>query len=531
MFEIAILIGIFSYLVFALGILGKLNPGYIWGLTLIFGGFALAKFKGSLKDLRGKLKDFKHLFQDKLSRVLLILIVSSTLVNLIGALGPELGFDALWYHLTLPKIYLQNQRLLFIPGNLLYYSSMPKLVEMLYLAALAIKGEILAKLIHFIFGILSAMALFKLSRRYLNTFLSLMVVTIFYTTLVVGWQSITAYVDLGRTFFEILALDHFLRWWEKEKIQELRKSAIVLGLAVSTKLLALGSLIIFLILIFCKSSKNLKNFLLFTIYYLLFTILIPLPWFVFSFVHTKNPFYPLFSRMLDVSHKIIVPNFLGFFKDFWNLFLYSSDPTLPIFLIFLLLLIWCFKKLTIQKKIILFYCFLSYVAWYFTPRTGGGRFILPYLPAFSLICGLVFEKINQKRIKKTLLIFVFILSLINIGYRFLANRKYLPVILGKENKEDFLAKNLNFQFGDFFDVDGFFAKNIQKNDLVLIYGIHNLYYVNFPFVHESWARSGIPITHILVQGKELPKNFGKRRLFYESGLTEVSLYPYGEKLP
>ena len=26
-----------------------------------------------------------------------------------------------------------------------------------------------------------------------------------------------------------------------------------------------------------------------------------------------------------------------------------------------------------------------YVVWYFTPRTGGGRYSLPYLPAFSFL--------------------------------------------------------------------------------------------------------------------------------------------------
>ena len=87
------------------------------------------------------------------------------------------------------------------PANLL------GLTEMYYSAALLFSNEILAKLIHFTFGLLGLAALFGLLRRYLSlrfTFLGLLT---FYTMLIVGWQSTTAYVDLARTFFEILTLN------------------------------------------------------------------------------------------------------------------------------------------------------------------------------------------------------------------------------------------------------------------------------------------------------------------------------------
>ena len=129
-----------------------------------------------------------------------------------GALGPEIGFDALWYHLTIPKLYLENNSIFYIPGGLLYYSTIPKLTEMLYTAAIALNGEILAKLIHFCFGILTCVALFKLSRLFFSLKISLIAVVIFYSNLVVGWQSITAYVDLARTFFEIMALWAFAKF-------------------------------------------------------------------------------------------------------------------------------------------------------------------------------------------------------------------------------------------------------------------------------------------------------------------------------
>jgi len=61
---------------------------------------------------------------------MMILIVLQAFVNIIGVFGPELAFDALWYHLTLPKLYLVHHSIFFIPGGLLYYSGMPKIAEM-----------------------------------------------------------------------------------------------------------------------------------------------------------------------------------------------------------------------------------------------------------------------------------------------------------------------------------------------------------------------------------------------------------------
>ena len=203
MFKLAILIGIYSYLIFALGLLGILYRENIIFLTLIFFLIVFFIYKRflSINSLKN-FKKFKELH--KLSVVFLALILLQAFVNLIGALGHELGFDALWYHLTLPKIYLINHSIDYISGGLLYYSAMPKLTEMLYIAGLAVGNEIFPKLIHFSFGILSLIALYKLSVMFLSIKWSFLACVIFYSNLVVGWQSITAYIDLARTFFEAI---------------------------------------------------------------------------------------------------------------------------------------------------------------------------------------------------------------------------------------------------------------------------------------------------------------------------------------
>jgi len=525
---LAFLSGIFSYLVFGLGI----SFG-VTGLSLLLPVSALAVglvilFKANYKKI---IDYFSQAINDKKSLGIIGLILLSALVNLIGALGPELGFDALWYHLTLPKIYTIYRRIVFIPGNLLYYSAMPKLAEMFYLPAVFLNKEIIAKLTHYLFGLFSALALYRLSSRYLKRPRALLAVLVYYSSLVVGWQSITAYVDLFRAFFEILALDLFLKWLEKEKTVDLIESAVLLGLAVTTKLLATGSLVIFLAMIAWKLRHDPKKIISFSFIFAFFTFIIPLPWFIFSFVHTGNPFYPVFSGLLDKSHWFTGFDLKLFFKDFWQIFLLAQDPTLPAFLISLPVLIFHRKKIMVEKKRVgfinlIFYCLMAYVVWYFLPRTGGGRFILPYLPAFSLLTVYGYTLIEQKSAKNIYLFFLFFICLVNISYRLIANKKYLPVILGKQAKNEFLKNNLNFEFGDFLDIDGFFNKTIKNEDLVLVSGVHNLYYLNFNFVHESWAEKSLQTKYILTryQSGETDERYYGKKIIYQNPVTNVKLY-------
>jgi len=528
MFSFAILIGIYSYLIFSLGVLGLINKNIIGLLTVIFVTGSIIYLS---KHFRIKKRYLTSILKDKFIFFLLSLLTIQAIINLIGALGPELSFDALWYHLTLPKLYIQNHSVLHIPGSLLYYSDMPKLTEMLYIPALLFGNEISAKLIHFSFGLLSSIALYFLSRKFFNARLSIFAVLIFYSNLVVGWESITAYIDLTRTFFEVMALWGFINFLEDKNKKWLIESAVMLGLAISTKLLALGSIFIFLCLIVYfgisnhnKITKVFKNVSI----YLFFSLLVPLPWFVFSFIHNGNPFYSMFSNTATVNYSINILNPIRFLIDGLFLLIRSPDPLSPLYLIFLPLVLLTFNKFKGSIKFILLYSLLAIVIWYFTPRVGGGRFILPYLPAFSILVVQVIQTLEKKvEFRRLFLLLIIFISLSSIIYRGAANAKFIPVILGKESKSHFLSNHLNFSFGDFYDTDNYFKKNITSKDTVLLYGFHNLYYVNFPFIDSSWVKKSDMFNYIATQNSDLPKRFSNWNLIYYNPKTYVNLYSLG----
>ncbi|KKQ35185.1 MAG: Dolichyl-phosphate-mannose-protein mannosyltransferase protein [Microgenomates group bacterium GW2011_GWA2_37_6] len=521
MFALAILVGIYSYLILGLGILGLLYSSAILIVSVVFVITAYLYFKG-------KPEDFPRInLRNKNLRPLLFLFLLLAGVNLIGALGPELSFDALWYHLTLPKIFLESRSIDFISGGLFYYSVMPKLSEMLFIPGLVFGNEVIPKLTQWIFGILTSIVIYKISRRYFDEKLSIIGSLIFYGSLVVAWESTTAYVDLIRTFFEVMALWGFLIWFEKKDRKWLVESAIMLGLAISTKLIAIGSLLIFavvMIYVFTNNKRYIKQFITNIHVYMYISIFISFPWFAYAFLTTGNPLYPIFSDYFPVGFSADLLNPINLLRDFFILFFRAPDPISPIYAIVLPLAFVMFGKFNKQQRVIGIYCLLALIVWYFIPRTGGGRFFLPYLPAFSILTITVLANIRQIALRKYIISLVIFVSLITAIYRGIANAKFVPVILGTQTKNDFLTKNLNFNYGDFYDTDGWFDRSIKDSDKVLLYGFHNLYYVNFPFIHESYVKKGDRFNYIATQNTEIPKRFSYWQLIYENNLTNVKLY-------
>ncbi len=530
MVVLAIISGIYSYLILSLGLLGWLYrlPVFIVSIPFLIFGAAWIK-----KDWHfNYLKWITEIRKDKFLLILLGILIIQVIINFLGAISPELSFDALWYHLTPPKLYVQNHQIFHIPGWLLSVSTLPRLTEMFYTVALLFSNEILAKIIHFAFGIFVAIALFNLLKRYLPLRTSLLGVVTFYTMLIIGWQSTTAYVDLTRTFFEILALDLFLKWIETEKEIFLWEAGILTGLAISTKILAFGTLFAFLFLILILRGK--KSFWQISKFIFL-AVLVASPWFTLSFINTGNPLFPLFGSFREPSISIEGPSFSWISKNIgklplllWNATIHPDDIISPVFLIFLPLVLVFLWKQKLSIKISGLYFLLGV---FFAPTTSN-RYLLPYLPALILLIFVVLEGFfrGNKNLEKIFLGIIIFSAILNTGSRGLATRKFLPYLLGKETKKEFLTKNLNFSFGDFYDVDGFFAENIKDGDLVLIYNIHNLYYVDFPFVHESWAKPGTYFTHILVgEGRDLPEKFGEKLLLYQNSKTKVKLYLFADK--
>lgn len=513
MYFIGLAIGAYSLFIFALGIVGYLTavPVLIGTLIVVLAILCVV--------FANKRYICISIPKDRLTLLICFTLCVLAIVNLIGALGPELAFDSLWYHLTIPKLYLANNRIEFISGNLLYYAQLPKMGEMLYIPSLLFLNEIGAKLTHFTFGLLCCLTLFNLSRSFLSKKWSLLVVLVFYSNLVVSWLSITSYVDLTRTFFEILAFSSFFMYFKKGKTKYLILSALLLGFAASVKVVAILTVGLYMVLL--KSSHKKQNFLKEAVVFIISFALPLAPYVLVSLFQTGNPFYPFFERMIPNSYSLSHFNPLSILRSILNLFLFSPDPLSPLYAALMPFIILKARLLFREQKILFVVCVVLLVVWYITPFASA-RFFVPFLPVFSILSVLVISKYMNRTQARIFVFFIFIIALTTIVYRFGANSRYLPYLFGSQTKQEFLLKNLNFSFGDFYDENEEIKKMVGESE-VLVLNSHNLYYISFPFAHESWKTRKI-YEFVAVQNASLPARYSNYREIYKNLKTRVTLY-------
>lgn len=199
-----------GYAVFILGLTQSLRTVPI---TVLLTALGMLAFAGWFREVPcNPLKPAVRSPWDHPASFLLGLLL---LTGFLLTLTPEIGKDALIYHLAVPKLYLQHHGFYHIPGNV--FAGYPLLGEMHYLLALFLQDDILAKAMHYaVFsGILLGICLFTrfLMREQAFPALSML---IFASIPSVFFVSHMAYNDLFVTFFTLAAVYTFLRWSEGE---------------------------------------------------------------------------------------------------------------------------------------------------------------------------------------------------------------------------------------------------------------------------------------------------------------------------
>jgi hypothetical protein len=153
-FGVGIGLGVMSYLVLAIGLLGFLYP---WTLMVLVGVMGLV----SIRDIVELLKDAVHGLRFQVgtklkasSALITFSMVVLGALSLVSALAPPAGldWDGLAYHLAVPKMYLAHHRVFYVP--FLSHSNFPFLTEMLYALGNLLRLVFLPQLFHVRFPLL-----------------------------------------------------------------------------------------------------------------------------------------------------------------------------------------------------------------------------------------------------------------------------------------------------------------------------------------------------------------------------------------
>ncbi len=127
------------------------------------------------------------------------------LLNLLPALMPSTDWDGLAYHLALLKIYLQHGGFIFRPD--IFHNLFPQAMDMLFALGLASPAGQAAKVLNVELALLCAVAVYVLGRKLkLDRRWAAGAGVLFYAQYIVHLESGTTFIELGLTFYVVLAL-------------------------------------------------------------------------------------------------------------------------------------------------------------------------------------------------------------------------------------------------------------------------------------------------------------------------------------
>jgi hypothetical protein len=497
----------------------------------------------------------KTLFTFAYGFIILFIIIMSTV--------PPVSRDSQTHHLALPKIWLSEGLLSEVPD--MEFSYYPQLIDLFYILPVALDVDIIAKYIHFAFGLGTMLLIFLYLRRFLGVFWGLMGGLMFLSLPIILKLSVTVYVDLGLLFFFTASLFSILIWLEDpKKVRWIIISGICSGLAMSTKYNAMLSVTLLTLLFsyfFLKMSNKKIVGQLNTIKYMaifsLCALLIYSPWLVRNYSLTGNPIYPLhqsFFSKINSNHEsknkleqyetkklsplsirkivfneslpysLAVP-FRIFFEGQDNKPQYFDGKLNPLLLLFPFLLIFM-KRKSWQNRF--FASFVILTLLYTTLAVDMRiRYVITIVSPMIILSVFGLFELNQWLNTKfpksrtpffilTPLILAYFIYNMSYGFTLFKNINPIPYLSGKISREEYISNKLPY-----YSLNKIANKVVPSNGKLLgIYTGNRRYYINVPLSLESTLP--FVLAKNASNASELSQEFSKRNITHL--LVRVDLF-------
>ena len=399
--ELALGLGALATLPLLLSPFGLLKPASL--LILVGIGVALA--------LAGAGRGLASLRRPRLRRpagtwwLLGVPIAAGAVFALIGALAPEVEYDALWYHLDFPRRYLAAGSLVDLRCE--YVSLYPMGTELLFGYGLAFGDAVVAKLLHFGFWALTVAATYDLARRVsAPQRVGLAAAAIVALTPTVLWEATTAYVDLAVTFFATVSLGWVLRFGESHGRGALAVAGLLAGLAVAAKTLGLLAVASLAVLVLAVTAGRARRRVAAMAAFGAIALLPAAPWLGRAWIEGGNPVFPslygvfgadadrwtqdaadALDRRLDswgyrdgVEALLALP---------WDVTMHAAPFAGSIGVIYLMLVPLAWHRGVGRGPLLLAaFAAVFLVLWASPLSSQQLRFVLPALPALAVLAGL-----------------------------------------------------------------------------------------------------------------------------------------------
>ncbi len=436
------------------------------------------------------------------------------LVSLVGCFAPpteNFEWDSVAYHLADPKMYLQAHRIVYLPWE--DHSNFGFTAEMWYLYGLLLGGVPLAKLFHFACGVGTCLAVYALGTRLVSRAAGTLAALLFASTPVVFWEAGTAYVDLAAAFFTTLTLLALGQGMTGRDPRWLRLGAVLMGLTLSTKATALGTLLLLAVGVLVWHWRGLKATPLAALkaafVWGLLALLIGSPWLIKSAVLTGNPVYPFLYSVLGgrdwdksaadaYAHSIAEFGMGHGLSDLalvpWNLTMFLlpghvtaypkpfNDYQTPFGALSPVLLGALFfpafvRGVSVPIKVVAAFALASVLLWAGTMQYV--RYLLPTLPVLCLLAAFVLTQAYQLKLKSGYALAALgVCSLLFSGYLgIILLSQQAPVVFGQERPGDYITRN----FGPYPAMQ-FLNTQLPAGSKIVMYGNPLGFYCDKPYL-------------------------------------------------
>ncbi len=495
-FQAGVGLGLLALATFLLGLV-IVHPLVFW----VLGALATFLLRDDLRAVWRAVRALRLPLASRFERALAAFTAFALGIAGVITLLPPTAWDAQTYHLVIPKVALEQGRIT-APPDIVYFS-FPSLGEMLFLAAMLLKGDVVAQLLHLTFLLLTLGVVFAFGSRYFNArvawLASAMIVAVPSLLIVATW----AYVDLMLAFYTFVSFYALMRALEQNHTRWFALAGALAGFAISIKYTAVIVPIALLVVWIAHSlferhtvDRQLPTaarllppaFCQLLTAYCLPLISVAAPYYLRNLIFTGNPFYPFvfggtywdafraewFSRFgtglwNDPLQLLLAP---------WFATIYGVEGALGFEatigpLLLMLIPLWVFRgqgagggkqeagerntehvpRPTPYTPLALFSLAL-YLFWLVGVAQSKlliqTRLLFPAFPAFALLAALAYERLSAFELPQfslqrfTRLVMLLVLGLTALNYAIgFASSGALAYLVGAESRAAYLARHLD----------------------------------------------------------------------------------------
>ena len=389
-----------------LGMIGFFTP---MTLCLLFIGLFVISVKEAKFFLKAFIsylyhRDFSFTSHHFLTGTFCIFVIINILKALLPPHGPT---DVLYYHMTIPKLYLEYGSIVTNPT--FFPSFFPSNGELLFSLVLVLGGPVMVNLTHFGFALLTVGALYVYTQKYFKRELALIPGIIYLTSPVINSWGTMAYTCNILGFYLFILSMLLIECNNETKLNEVAFLGLITGMALGIKyqaILFVGLLYSFFFLYKLMSWEKVS--ILFSVS-LVIGIILASPWFIRNYTITYNPFFPILNdifpskmirsgslwengtqatELFSTVFAKLKENYFFPFTYLWSGAWGKDDDFQrfigPLFLFFSPL-IFFLKKNPLKWPLIILICVLSYLSLIFFNENI--RYVVILVILLSFLCG------------------------------------------------------------------------------------------------------------------------------------------------